>query len=157
WNMPAGLWVCTPGKVCKYKDKLLANGPVLTAVLKPGDGVSKSGLFKAVVKGAGMDYALIGMGLQGHIGVIVNIGSGGVCTLVPEQAATAKKDDPVKGQFIAARTKGAAADGSCPVLPTTTTTTSTTTTTVLFFDFTTDVPDLSGCTSGNSFDMTVGG
>ena len=141
WNMPAGGWACTPGKVCKYKDKTLANGPVLTAVLKPGDGVKKNGLFKAVVKGAGMDYELIGQGSQGHVGVVVTMGTGGVCTLVPEQAATAKKDDPVKGQFIAARTKGVPADGSCPV--------------VTFLDFTTSAPDLSGCVSGSTKDASM--
>ena len=114
WSMPASGWTCTPGKVCKYADKALTHGPVLSAVLKPGDGAKKSGLFQVVAKGASLDYALIGKGMQGHIGVVVDIGSAGVCALVPEQAASAKKDDPVKGHFVAARTKGAPADASCP-------------------------------------------
>ncbi|MBY0274233.1 A1 family peptidase [Candidatus Binatia bacterium] len=116
WSMPASGWTCTPGKVCKYADKALTNGPVLSAILKPGDGTKKSGLFKVVLKGASLDYALIGQGMQGHIGVVVEFGSGGVCTLVPEQAASAKKDDPVKGRFVAARTNGAPADASCPAV-----------------------------------------
>jgi hypothetical protein len=129
WSMPASAWVCTAGKVCKYTDKLLTNGPIMTATLKPGGGVSKAGSFKAILKGASLDYALIGQGAQGHVGVIVNYGaSDGVCTLVPEPSATAKKDDPVKGQFKASRTKGAAADASCPTLPVSTTTTSSTST-----------------------------
>jgi hypothetical protein len=100
WNLPAAGWKATK-KGFKYADKRQANGPVTAAVLGKGRLVVKA-------KGAAMAYPLLGTGPQGAIAAAIVFPGGptALCAEFPGAGATAKKDDPAKGVFVATKAPG---------------------------------------------------
>lgn len=106
FQMPAAGWVAS-GTKFKYADKNAANGPVIKAQLKDKN-------VKASLKGAQLDYPLIGTGPQGTIGVRFTVGATVICSVFPGSQGTTKKDDPIKGVYTAVK---AEAPGVCPSSP----------------------------------------
>ncbi len=107
WPMTASGWSRTK-KGFRYADKTGANGPVTAATLARGK-------LAVMAKGAGLGYALLGAMPQQGIAVAVVFpgGSTAVCAAFPGAAGVLKKDNPVKGVFVA---KNAEAPGTCDAL-----------------------------------------
>lgn len=94
WYMPAFQWTPRNGAFT-YKDKLLANGPVVAATMKNGQ-------IKVLAKGAQMDYGLRAfLGQASGIRATLTVGVTPVCALFPGLQGVVKKDDPVKGFYSA--------------------------------------------------------
>jgi len=96
WYMPAFQWTSRKGAFT-YRDKLLANGPVLAATIKNGQ-------VKILAKGAQMDYGLLDfLGQSPGIRATVTIGVEPLCALFPGTQGVVKQDDPTKGQYSAVK------------------------------------------------------
>jgi len=102
WLMPALGWVSKKGAF-SYKDKLLANGPVLSASIKNGQ-------IKISAKGSQIDYGLLNFpGQAAGVRVQFVVGSTPVCALFPGAQGSVKKDDPAKGVYTAGNAEAPAA------------------------------------------------
>jgi len=103
WFMPPLLWVPKKGGAFAYKDKALANGPILNATLKNGQ-------IKINAKGPLMDYGLLNfLGQASGIRATFTVGSTPVCALFPGTQGKVKKDDPVKGIYSASKAEAPSA------------------------------------------------
>jgi hypothetical protein len=103
WNLPHANWTEKKGKYT-YRDKDGIHGPVVAAV-------AKEGFFKAKAKGAGLDFPLLGTGPQEAVAVNFYSLETVWFTVFSADNATIKKDDPVKGVFVA---KDASSGGAFP-------------------------------------------
>jgi hypothetical protein len=102
WFMPALNWTAKKGAF-GYKDKTLANSPVLAAVIKNGQ-------IKISAKGAQMDYGILNfLGQASGIRATFTVGATPVCALFPGTLGKVKKDDPVKGVYSAGNAEAPAA------------------------------------------------
>lgn len=92
--LPRTHWTETGDGKFKYKDKDGTNGPVKSAI-------AKNGVFKVVANGSQLNLALIGTGPQGGFNVGLETQESAWGGLVSPLNANVKKDDPVKGVFLA--------------------------------------------------------
>jgi hypothetical protein len=93
WTMPASNWREKNGKYLYADDEMLSS-PVKRATMKDG-------LLKVLVKGSAIDLVLIGNGPQGTMGARMQVAGPFWCTNFPGDDGVLKRDDPVKGKFLA--------------------------------------------------------